>query len=203
MADVADYWNSLYSSQSAPWVIGEPQPEIVALERAGGIKGAVLDIGCGTGEHVIHLAGLGYDAHGIDVSPLAIDTARRKARDIGVSPARFTIGDALRLGGSTYDTILDSALFHVFDADHRAAYVHSLHTGCKPGGLIHILSFGPHVSDLIIRDAFGAEWDLEELRRARYRGRITESIADQARAKGWPVQGLVDVGAWLARIRRL
>ncbi|MFE4455894.1 class I SAM-dependent methyltransferase [Nocardia tengchongensis] len=203
MAEAADYWNALYSNDSAPWVIGEPQPEVVALADAGGISGTVLDIGCGTGEHTILLVKLGYDAYGVDISHRAIDDARRNAADNQISPERFTVADALDLGGSTYDTIVDSALFHVFDPEHRVTYVRSLYDTCRPGGLVHILAFGPHVSDFTIRNAFSDGWDIEELRPARYRGRVTESIADRAREKGWPADGLVDVRAWLARIRRM
>ncbi|MET9489258.1 class I SAM-dependent methyltransferase [Nocardia sp. NPDC006630] len=198
-----DYWNALYSNDSAPWVIGGPQPEIVALELAGGISGTVLDIGCGTGENTIHLVALGYDVHGIDISPQAIDEARRNAVAHRISPDRFTVADALGLGGPAYDTIVDSAVFHTFDPEHRLAYIRSLHAGCKPGGTVHILAFGPHVGESDIRRAFTGDWDIEEIRPARYRGRITESIAARAREKGWPEDGLIDVTAWLARIRRL
>jgi SAM-dependent methyltransferase len=59
-------FDDAYASRTAPWVIGEPQPAIVALERDGGIHGRVLDPGCGTGEHTIHLTRLGYDVCGID-----------------------------------------------------------------------------------------------------------------------------------------
>lgn len=43
-------FDEAYTSRTAPWVIGEPQPAIVALEERGGwIHGSVLDLGCGTG----------------------------------------------------------------------------------------------------------------------------------------------------------
>jgi 2-polyprenyl-3-methyl-5-hydroxy-6-metoxy-1,4-benzoquinol methylase len=58
-----------YLSRTAPWVIGQPQPAIVALESGGWIRGRVLDAGCSTGERTIHLARLGYDVLGIDSPP--------------------------------------------------------------------------------------------------------------------------------------
>ena len=64
-----------------PWDIGRPQPDFVRLEEAGEIQGSVLDVGCGTGEHVLYLASRGHDAWGVDLAPLAIDIARRKSAE--------------------------------------------------------------------------------------------------------------------------
>jgi SAM-dependent methyltransferase len=204
-------FDEAYTSRTAPWVIGEPQPAIIALERAGWIRGSVLDPGCGTGEHTIHLAALGYDVRGIDSSEHAIDQARANAaaRDV---PARFEVADALQLGdGPTYDTVIDSALFHIFDlfdpAD-RGRYVRSLYRACRPGALVHVLAlsdagpgFGPQISDTVIRDAFGDGWALEDLQPSQYRGAILTS--DHAAALGRPIGDKVDLPAWLARIRRI
>jgi SAM-dependent methyltransferase len=126
-------FDSAYEALSAPWIIGEPQPAVVDLERNGWIKGAVLDVGCGMGEHTIHLAKLGYDVLGIDFSPPAVEQARRNAVRQRV-PARFHVVDALHLGDRPrFDTVIDSALFHVFDPSERDAYTASLHAVCPRG----------------------------------------------------------------------
>lgn len=205
-------FDEAYTSRTAPWVIGEPQPAIIALERAGWIRGSVLDPGCGTGEHTIYLTQLGYDVRGIDASQHAIDQARANAtgRDIEAS---FEVADALQLGNdptheSTYDTVIDSALFHIFDSGDRGRYVRSLYHACRPNALVHILAladtgpgFGPQISDTVIRDAFADGWLLEDLRSSQYRGVIVSS--DHAAALGQPVGELVDLPAWLARARRM
>ena len=49
-----------YAAGVPPWDIGRPQPEFVRLAEAGEIRGDVLDVGCGTGENAMHLAGLGH-----------------------------------------------------------------------------------------------------------------------------------------------
>ncbi|MEV6278498.1 class I SAM-dependent methyltransferase [Nocardia sp. NPDC051832] len=213
-------WNAVYDNDSAPWVIGAPQPAIVALEQQGWIAGRVLDPGTGAGEHTILLTRLGYDVRGIDVSPSAVAYARRNAAAQGVPSARFEVADALDLAAATalsedggapvFDTIVDSALFHVFgeNPEGRAAYVRSLHAVCKPGGLVHVLALsdrepgiGPRISDTLIRESFGAGWELEDLRPVRYLGRVTESVAEQA-AELEQTDGQVSVAAWLARFRR-
>lgn len=80
-------FDNAYKSHTAPWVIGEPQPAIVGLERAGLVRGKVLDAGCGTGEHTILLTRLGYDVLGVDSAPTAIEQARANAAEKGSTPA--------------------------------------------------------------------------------------------------------------------
>jgi SAM-dependent methyltransferase len=201
-------FDEAYTSRTAPWVIGAPQPAIVALEHGGWIRGRVLDAGCGTGEHTIHLTRLGYDVLGIDSSEHAIEQARANAAERDVA-ACFEVADALRLGTDpTYDTVLDSGLFHIFDAEDRSRYMRGLHRACRPDALVHILAladtgpgFGPQISDMVIREAFGEGWALEDLRASQYRGVIVRSA--HAAALGRPIGELVDLPAWLARARRI
>lgn len=200
-------FDSAYDSNSAQWVIGEPQPAIVALERDGWIRGAVLDAGCGSGEHTIRLAALGYDVRGVDFSARAVEQARANAIEQRV-PARFEIADALHLGDEPrFDTVIDSALLHVFDAADRAQYVRSLHAACRPGAVVHVLALsdaepglGPQISDTVIRDAFGEGWTLEELRPSTYR--VVVGAEDGARLD-LRVGAHADMAAWLARVRRI
>ena len=67
-----------------PWDIGRPQAEIVELEEKGGIRGSVLDCGCGTGENAMYLTGKGHEVWGIDAAPNAIRKAEAKALAIRV-----------------------------------------------------------------------------------------------------------------------
>ncbi|MDY6996443.1 MAG: class I SAM-dependent methyltransferase [Actinomycetota bacterium] len=199
-------FEEFYRRETPPWVIGEPQPAVVALERAGRIGGRVLDVGCGTGEHTVLLARAGYDVLGVDGAPTAVQHARRNAAAQGVD-ARFEVADALALDAArAYDTVIDSALFHIFGDDDRAAYVAALHGVTRPGSVVHLLAlsdagrgFGPQVSEATIRDAFGAGWQIEELAESTYRGVVT---AMHAEALGLAVGTRVDEPAWLARILR-
>ena len=202
-----DRFDDAYRSRSAPWVIGEPQPAIVELQRAGRIRSKVLDVGCGTGEHTILLTRLGYDVLGVDFAPHAVEQARANAADNGVD-ARFEVADAMNLGDERgYQTIVDSALFHIFEDADRARYVSSLHAAVLPGGLVHVLAlsdagrgFGPQVSETDIRGAFGDGWVLEALDATSYRGVVQEAQVD---AIGLPVGTRVDEPAWLACARRV
>lgn len=189
-------FDTAYRDGIPPWVIGAPQPAVVGLERDGLIAGRVLDIGCGTGEHTIALTRLGYDAVGIDFAPHAVIQARENASRQAVV-ARFEVADAMELTDlGEFDTIVDSALFHIFDSRDRVRYVASLHGACRPGGTVHVLAlsdrgrgFGPEVSEEKLRGAFTTGWTLESLTETTYTG-IERSGSR------------VEEPAWLARARR-
>ena len=135
-------WDDSYTGPAPPWDIGRPQPAFLRLADAGALTGALLDAGCGTGEHTILAACRGAVALGIDVSPRAIEIARRKATERGVETI-FQVLDALRFDalGESFDTILDSGLFHVFDAAARTRYVTALQAVLRPGGHLHLMCF--------------------------------------------------------------
>jgi SAM-dependent methyltransferase len=179
-------FDDAYKTGSAPWVIGEPQPAIVELQRAGQIHSKVLDVGCGTGEHTILLTRLGYDVLGIDFAPHAIEQARANAAEKGVD-ARFEVADAMNLDDEPgYQTIVDSALFHIFDDADRARYVSSLHAAVRIGGLVHVLAlsdagrgFGPQVRETEIREAFGGGWALTRWTPRLPRGRAGTGRGDR------------------------
>ena len=75
-------WDSAYREEGdfegpPPWNIGEPQPELAALVRAGKVRSHVLDAGCGYAELSLALAADGYTVHGVDLAPTAIAAATK------------------------------------------------------------------------------------------------------------------------------
>jgi len=170
-------FDALYAG-TPPWDIGRPQPAFLALAQEGAIGGRVLDVGCGTGEHVLMAAGLGLDATGVDAAATAIDAARGKARDRGLT-ARFLVWDALRLAalGELFDTVLDSGLFHVFQDDDRPRFVDGLRAVIRLGGHYLMLCFsdrqpgvrGPRrVTKAEIRASFDDGWRVDSIEPARF-----------------------------------
>jgi len=175
---MASFFNEAYRG-SPPWDIGRPQAEFVRVAREGGIRGKVLDVGCGTGENAMFFAGLGHEVWGLDAAPLAIEKARRKAVE-RAAKVKFVLGDALHLEelGRRFDTITDCGLFHVFSDDDRRAYVKSLKSGLERPGTYIMLCFsdkepadwgGPRrVSVDEIRQAFSRGWKVNYVREARF-----------------------------------
>ena len=198
MTTPATAWDESYQGSPAPWDIGRPQAPFVRLVESGLLSGRVLDVGCGTGEHVLLAAAHGADAMGVDLSGLAIEKAKAKAAERGLT-ARFEAADALHLErlGERFGTVIDSGLFHVFDDADRPRYVTSLAAVVEPGGTYYMMCFsdsqpgvwGPRrVREEEIRAAFADGWQIVSLTRDQF------SVN--------PIQDTTVTQAWLAVIRR-
>lgn len=135
---MAHDWNEHYASDSIPWDTGVPAPELVELLESGRLRrGRALDIGCGTGTNVLHLAGAGYEAVGIDVAELALRRARAKPVPAGASVA-FELRDVLAEGPppGRFDLVFDRGCLHVFDAhSDRERFARHVARCLTPDGL--------------------------------------------------------------------
>jgi SAM-dependent methyltransferase len=167
-----------YRGGDAPWDIGRPQAEIVALAEAGLVVGSVLDIGCGTGENALYLAGRGHAVFGLDGSATAIERARQKAAERKL-PVQFHAWDALELGRlrKSFETVIDVGLFHVFSNPERRRYAQSLAEVTASGSDLFILCWsteeppgpGPRrIDEYEIGDAFRSLFATMEVRPALF-----------------------------------
>jgi cyclopropane fatty-acyl-phospholipid synthase-like methyltransferase len=161
-----------------------------SLAVDGALRGKVLDVGCGTGEHALCAASQGYDAVGVDFAAAAIELAKAKAAERGLD-VRFLLFDALRLSelGEQFDTVLDCGLFHIFDDDDRPRYVESLASVVRPGGRYHMLCFsdrqpgdwGPRrVTQEEIQASFAEGWTVDSIDPA-----VIEITIDPSGAQAW------------------
>ena len=176
-----DFFESVYEGEP-PWETGRPQKEFIQLEQAGEIVGSVLDIGCGTGENALYFAEHGHEVWGIDFISVAIQKAKEKAtqRHLTVTFLLLNVLELYNLG-RTFDTVIDSGLFHVLSDEERPLFVSNLATVMDRGGTYFMLCFselepgeyGPRrVTQAEIRDSFHDGWHVNYIREATLEGRL-------------------------------
>lgn len=126
---------------------------IAGLLRGQGLdEGHLLEMGCGTGVHAYHLARMGYNVHGIDLSEKMVARANEKRktdyRDAD-DRLRFETGNVGSYrAGRTFDAAI--SLFHVMsyqtgNAQLEAAFATAA-AHLQPGGIfVFDFWYGPAV----------------------------------------------------------
>jgi len=177
--------------------IGEAQPEFVRIEQEGKIVGKVLDVGCRTGDNALYLAQRHYEVVGIDISPSVIEKAMKKAAKSELN-VEFLIYDALNLKqlNSSFDTVIDSGVFHIFSDLERRIFVDGLACVIPPGGRFHMLVF----SDQEMRSQGIRKVTRKEIETVFTAPRWKIANIDEACYENIPVGCSM---AWIATIERL
>lgn len=166
----------------AEWIRDElaakPFDRAVLAVFAELVRGPVADVGCGTGRITAHLAGLGVDVSGVDLSPGMLAAARRTYPHLAFTEATMTalpIGDGA-LGGvvAWYSTI------HV-PGTHLPAVLAEFHRVLRPGGLLQ-LAFQSGSGAEHRTNAGGHEVELT------FHHRTPDEMADLLRDSGFTVR---------------
>ena len=182
-------WAQLGLGTRPSWSIGEPQPELAALIEQGKFHGEVLDVGCGEAAISLFLAERGYTTVGLDLSPTAIDLARREAEKRGLTNASFEVADISAFTGydRRFGTIVDSTLFHSIPVEARGGYQQSIARAAAPGASYFVLVFykaampeGPinAVTADELRAVVSKYWVIDEIKPARLHANLPEGLAD-------------------------
>lgn len=226
MTETDFQFESAYRGESAqfgegvrpPWSIGAPQPELAALIEQGRFHGDILDVGCGEAAISLHLAEQGHATVGLDLSPTAIDLARREAQKRGLTNATFEVADIADFttfppgSDGRFGTIVDSTLFHSIPVEARDGYQRSITRAAAPGASYYALVFdraavpeGPinAVTADELRDVVSRYWVVDDIRPARLYAKAPKdffgmtSIVDVREEPN----GLVSVSGWLLSAR--
>ncbi len=125
---------------------------------------SVLDIGCGTGRNANYLAELGNKVYGIEISKTAINLARSRALELGVS-VEYILGDI----GQTYplldksiDIILDVTSSNSLNEKGRLIYLSECERILKKGGYMFVRALCKDGNDNVknlLKNSPGGEYD--------------------------------------------
>lgn len=97
--------------------------------------GKVLELGCGAGDLSLSLAERGFETHGIDVAPFAIEWAKEKASERNLQ-VDFIVDDAVALSNvpnGEFDFVLDGYCLHCIIGSDRFAFLRNAFRVLKTG----------------------------------------------------------------------
>ncbi|TSD98173.1 class I SAM-dependent methyltransferase [Skermania sp. ID1734] len=131
----------------------------VEAEREGR-TGRALDLGCGSGPYTVHLAQRGWLATGVDQVDRALERARKRAVDAGVS-VDFVRADVTKLTaadvGSGFELFVDRGCFHSLTDAERADYGRCVTALAAPTADFILFSFQPGLPRPLPRGAVRAD----------------------------------------------
>jgi 2-polyprenyl-3-methyl-5-hydroxy-6-metoxy-1,4-benzoquinol methylase len=179
MSDMA-HWERRYRDGDSPWDTGRPSSELMRVVTEVPIRPCrAIDLGCGTGTSAVWLAQNGFEVTAVDLSPLALERAKQRAAESGVS-VRCLAADLLNLAedlGGPFDFFFDRGCYHVVRRVSAAQYVQSLLALTRPGTVGLVLAGNareahspgpPVVTEEEIRGELGQVFTIEWLREFRF-----------------------------------
>ncbi|MFC7622952.1 class I SAM-dependent methyltransferase [Microlunatus sp. GCM10028923] len=150
-SEVARDWSRLWGDH--------PRPVWTKIIRAAGLGpgSTVLDVGCGSGEWLAHLAGLGADLTGVDPAAGMIELARERLPDADLRVGSF---DDLGVPDAAFDLV--TAVNALQFAPDPEAGLAALLRVTRPGGHVAIANWAEDARNDLFRieqaiaDATGA-----------------------------------------------
>jgi len=139
-------WDEIYRNYPLAelgWELGKPRPILVEFVEKGLIKqGKALDICCGAGTNTVYLATKGFQVTGIDISPTAIQYAKKKTEQAKVK-IDFQVQNFLQLpfADGAFDFVFDMGCFHHVEVEDRPAFIKGVHRVLKMGGTYMLTCF--------------------------------------------------------------
>jgi cyclopropane fatty-acyl-phospholipid synthase-like methyltransferase len=114
MKTTENVWDKLYKEKGKFFEeIQEDLPRVVRLLKKSGAK-RVLDLGCGSGRHLVYLAKQGFNVYGIDNSKSGIEIGKNWLKKEGLK-ANLKIGDIyknLPYPDDFFDAIISTQTLH-------------------------------------------------------------------------------------------
>jgi len=159
-------WDDIFTEQGR--VFEEPHQDmtrLVELFRDRNVA-KILDLGCGTGRHLVFLSRMGFEMYGFDASPRALSLARQWLDEEGLTADIRThqMEEPFPYTDGFFDAVISiQVIHHNFMADILTT-MNEVERIMKPGGILFIsvpvMHMGPVEQEY--------DWDLQEVEAGTY-----------------------------------
>lgn len=159
-----DSWNSIFTRNGKTFLNPHPDmEEIKELFHKDNIK-KILDLGCGTGRHLVYFSKHGFDVYGVDSSPKGLEIARQWLSDenLDATLIQHRIEHQFPFENSFFDAIISTQVIHHNLMKDILITIKEIERILRKGGYIFItfpiLSGGTKVD----------EWELKEIEKGTF-----------------------------------
>ncbi|MDX5593780.1 class I SAM-dependent methyltransferase [Pseudovibrio sp. SPO723] len=136
----AVYETAAGDAGQVPWAELRPKAPILKwLDSHPGRGKTALDVGCGLGDNAEALAGAGYETTAFDVSPKAIEWAKKRFPN---SPVAYRVEDLFALPEDlilAFDVVYECYTIQAIAPEQRSDVIKAIASLVKPGGTLLVL----------------------------------------------------------------
>ncbi len=140
MPQSTNAWNEIFKQQGK--VFAEPHEDLPRIVRLLKDKGAstVLDLGSGTGRHVVYLARNGFSVFGLDNSPEGIKMTRRWLAEEGLAAdvQLASMTEKFPYEDDFFDAVVSVQVIHHADIGTIRKMAQEITRVLKTGGLLFV-----------------------------------------------------------------
>ena len=133
-------WNRMFKRYGRVFV--EPQEDIakiVSFFKKRGVR-KILDLGCGTGRHVIYFAKNNFDVYGVDIAEEGIKLTKEwlKKENLQANLNISSIYQKLPYKDDFFDAVVSTNTIHHEKIDNIRKAIQEIERVLKPGSLVFI-----------------------------------------------------------------
>ena len=159
-------WDRIFTERGRVFI--DPHPDIDRVVKLiGDADGSrILDLGCGTGRHIVYLARLGFDVYGFDASPKALSMTQEWLNDEDLEATLFEhqMEDPFPYENNFFDTVISIQVIHHNLMKNIRKTINEIERVLRPGGILFVTVPVLHPGPVSEED----DWKLVEVEEGTY-----------------------------------
>ncbi len=148
--DATGWFDALYKeaagdNEKIPWADLEPNKYFRAWTERTGLKGdgrKALVVGCGLGDDAVYLDDLGFDVTGFDISPTAIEWAKRLHAERNIQFEVADLFEPFRAWLGAFDLVLEVYTIQPLPLEMRERAIDAVASFVTNGGELVVVTRG-------------------------------------------------------------